>query len=395
MAPATRRIGRALCIAEFGIAMVLLVGAALLGRSLFALVRTDIGVDPDGVTVASLRLGSRERREVDVVAHADRLVARARAQPGVDAAGVGAGLPPRNPGLSLTLKRKGDTVDYAATALTVGPGYMEALGFRLLAGRFFEPADDAERPQVVIMSDATARGFFGDQDPIGRTLTLPTLRDGVKGSAEMTVVGVVAPVRYAGLAAEADEQVYRPFAQQPWGSVFLVARAPGGPADIASGLRRSIAAVDPGVPVVAIQSLETLVSEETSAPRMRSLLLGAIAFLGVTVAAVGLYGVVAYSVSQRTAEIAVRMALGARHRDLARMVLKEGLVLGLAGTALGLAGAWSLARSMRALVFPMGSADPVSYALSGGLLLVIAVVASYVPARRASRVEPVVALRAE
>ena len=391
--PSSRRIARTLCVVEFGIAMVLLVGATLLGRGLFELLRTDIGIDPDHVTAASLRLGSR--RDHDVVTTADRIVARARALPGVTAVGAGSALPPRAPGLTMTLKRKGDIVDYAATAVTVTPDYFEALGVRLLKGRLFDAADDDAHRPVVIMSDATARRFFGDEEPIGRTLTLPTLRDGVKGRAEMTVVGVVAPVRYSGLTSEADEQVYRPFAQQPWTSVFLVARTEGEPEGFASMLRREIGAVDPSVPVVSIRTLDSILAEETNSPRMRSLALGALAFLGAAIAAVGLYSVVAYSVSQRSSEIAVRMALGAHHRDVARMVLREGFVLGVAGTAIGLAAALSLARSLRALVFPVTVADPASFALSAGLLLLVAVAASYVPARRASRVDPLEVLRAE
>jgi putative ABC transport system permease protein len=211
----------------------------------------------------------------------------------------------------------------------------------------------------------------------------------------MTVVGVVAPLKYAGLAADADEQVYRPFAQQPWGSGFLIVRAPGEPAGLESILRQEIAAVDRALPVVSIRPLESIVSEETTSPRVRSMVLGVTALLGVTIAAVGLYSVVAYSVSQRSAEIAVRMALGAGHRDVSRMVVKEGLVLGAAGTVAGLAAACALAGSLRALLYSVTAVDPASYVASAGLLLVIAIVASYVPARRASRVEPVAALRAE
>ena len=392
---ANRRIGRALCVAEFGIAMVLLVGATVLGRSLYELLRTDIGVKPDHVATASLRLGSGQRRDADVVALADRILARAREIPGVTGVGVGNGLPPRSRGLTLTLKLKGDVVDYAATAVTVTPGYLETLGVRLLKGRFFEASDDAAHADVIIMSDVTARRLFGDENPIGRTMPLPTLRDGVKGTAEMTLVGIVAPVKYSGLAAEADEQVYRPFAQQPWGSAFLVARTDRDPASLSSLLRSQIAAVDPSVPVVSIQPLAAMLDEETISARLRSLLLAVIAFLGLVIAAVGLYSVVAYSVSQRSSEIAVRLALGAHYRDVTRMVLREGFVLGVAGILLGLAGACVLAGSLRALVFQVAAVDPASFVISAGLLLLIALVASYVPARRASRVDPLTALRAE
>jgi len=394
--PATRRMGRALSIAELAVAMVLLVGATLLSRSLIELLLTDIGVNTEHVTAASLRLDFRQpRSDSEIVGFVDRIVARIRELPGVSAVGAGSGLPPSSPSLTLTLKRKGDAVDYAATAVTVTPGYFESLGVRLLKGRFFNEADDDAHPPVIILSDATARRFVGDGDPIGRTMTLPTLRNGVKGSAEMTLVGVISAVKYSGLAADADEQVYRPFAQQPWPSVFLVVRAGGVETGFASTLRRQIAAFDPALAVVSIKTLDAIVAEETAAPLLRSILLGAIAFLGVTIAAVGLYGVVAYSVSQRTSEIAVRLALGAHRRNVTRMVLKEAFVLGVSGTAVGLVAAYAVARSLSALVYRVTVTDSASFLLSAGLLLVIVLVASLVPASRAARVEPLVALRME
>ena len=394
--PASRGIRRALCVGELAVATVLLVGATLLSRSLIELLHTDIGVNTEHVTAVSLKLNMLQpRNDSEIMNIVDRIVARIQVLPGVRGAGVGSGLPPNSPNLTLTLKRKGDAVDYAATAVTVTPGYFESLGVRLVKGRFFNDADDDAHSEVFIMSDATAQRFFGDGDPIGRRMNLPTLRNGVMGSVEMTLVGVISAVKYTGLTADADEQVYRPFAQQPWPSVFLVVRTYREEIGFASTLRRQIATVDPALAVASINTLDAIVAEETAAPLFRSILLGAIAFLGVTVAAVGLYSVVAYSVSQRTSEFAVRLALGAQRRDVTRMVLKDALVLGVFGTTVGLVAAYALARSLSALVYRVTVTDPASFLLSAALLLLVALLASFVPARRAARVEPLVALRME
>jgi putative ABC transport system permease protein len=390
---------RALTVAQLAISIVLLVGAALLGRSLAALMRVDLGIAPEQVATASLNLSMGRRltdqQQIDLV---DRVVERIASLPEVGAAGAGTARPPDASRMRLTLNRRDDPnarASYQASAVPATPGYFRALGVRLERGRVFTGADTIQAPPVVMMSAGTARRLFGDQDPVGRTIGLPVLRDGKAARETMTVVGITADVKYGGLDRAADDVVYRPFAQQAWRSVFLVARTSGDPAALASRLRREIAAVDRAITVADVTTLEAVLSDATARPRFRALVLGAFAGLAILIATVGLYGVVAYTVSQRAAEIGVRMALGADGRRIRRMVLREGMVLALAGGALGLVGAHALTRLLATLLFGIAPTDPVSYALAAAGVIAAGLVASCVPAARAARADPLVVLRAE
>ena len=230
---------------------------------------------------------------------------------------------------------------------------------------------------------------------IGRTMSLPVVRDGKRASAEMTLVGVTANVKYAGLASAPDDVVYRPFAQQPWVAPFLVVRTAGDPAEFARTLRRAIAAADQGIVVSAVTPLADLVTNEAAQPRLRTVLLASLAGLALAIAAIGLYGVVAYAVSRRTREIGLRIALGATPREVLRMVLSEGLMVAAAGIVIGVGIALLLARVMARLLFGIAPTDPASFLLAAAGLLALTLVAAYIPARRAARIEPVRALRAE
>jgi putative ABC transport system permease protein len=211
----------------------------------------------------------------------------------------------------------------------------------------------------------------------------------------MTVVGLTANVKYSGMDQMADAVVYRPFAQQPWPSVFLIARTTGDPATLVAQLQHEIGAVDPAIAVAEASTLEGILSEETAQPRFRTLLLAAFAGLATVIATVGLYGVVAYSVSQRTGEIGIRMALGADSRRIRVMVLREGLVLALLGGALGVTGAYGLTRILATLLYGIAPTDPASFGLATAAIVAAGVAASYVPAARAARADPLVVLRAE
>jgi putative ABC transport system permease protein len=245
------------------------------------------------------------------------------------------------------------------------------------------------------MGADTARRLFGEIDPVGRKIRLPALRDGKTGNEEMTVVGITANVKYSGLDQLADDVVYRPFAQQPWRSVFLVARTSGDPAVLASRLRREIAAVDRAITVTDVTTLDAVLSEVTAQPRFRTLLLAAFASMAIVIAAVGLYGVIAYSASQRTAEIGLRMALGADRRRIRLLVLREGVVLVVFGGGLGLIAAFGLTRLFATLLYGVPPTDPASFALATTGVMAAGLLASYVPAERATRVDPLVVLRAE
>jgi len=392
----TRRLQRTMCIVQVALAVMLLIGATLLGRSLLRLLHVDLGVTTNHVLTASMNLAFAGRpTDAQTLSRVDRVIEHIRALPGVRAVGVGTSLPPSVSRIRLTLKRTGDVVDYQAAGVPATPGYFSALQMRLIKGRFFTDADDDHHPQVIIMSEDTARRFFGTDDPLGRTMTLPLLRDGKNTSTEMTLVGITSNVKYAGLAAPPDDIVYRPFAQQPWVAPFLVVRTSGDPADFALTLRRGVAAVDKTIVVSSVTTMERLVADEAAQPQFRAVLLGSLAILALGIAAIGLYGVVAYTVSQRTREIGIRIALGATSRNVLTMVLNDGLIIAVAGIVAGTASAWALAKVLSGLLYGITPTDPVSFVAASLGLLGLTLLASYIPARRAARIDPIRALRAE
>jgi putative ABC transport system permease protein len=394
--PNRRRLHNGLVVLQLAISLVLLVSASLIGRSLVRLMKTDIGVQTDRVATAAINLSyERQADDSTQLALVDGLVERIGLLPDVRAAGVGASLPPNASTIRLTLKRAGDTVDYQATAVPATPGYFSALGIRLLQGRLFDADDSIGRQEVMIMSADTARRFFDVQNPIGRTLSLPVLRNGVATSADITLVGVIANVKYSGLQAAPDDAVYRPLRQQPWPTLFLVARTSGHPGVLASSLRREIAAVDPAIAVSSVSTLDEIVAGEAAQPRFRAALLAAIAAFSLAIAAVGLYGIVAHGVAQRTREFGIRIALGASRSNLLTLVMSEGARLVAGGVVAGLAGSLAATRILTGLLYGIEPTDAVSFAFAAALLLLVAVVAMFVPARRASHLNPITALRAE
>jgi putative ABC transport system permease protein len=395
-APRRRYVRRALCAAELAMSVVLLVGAALLGRSLVRLMHADLGVDSEHVLTASLNLAFGGRpTDAQALERINRIVERVRRLPGVETVGVGTALPPNASRLTLTLRRAGDTVDYRAAGVAATPDYFHALGMRLVSGRLFGPADDLDHPPVMIMNVDTARRFFGPGDPIGRTMSLPVSRNGRNASAEMTLVGIVSNVKYSGMDAAADDAVYRPFEQQTWVAPFLVVRTASDPRTLVDVVRRAIADTDRGTVVSDVRPLDAIVSQAAAQPRFRTMLLGSMAALALAMAVLGLYGVIAYSVAQRTKEIGIHMALGAQRHAVLSMVLREGLTLAGAGVAAGLALSVVATRALRGLLYGIGSTDALSYVFAAASLFAVAIVATYVPARRAAGVDPLVALRHE
>ena len=226
----------------------------------------------------------------------------------------------------MSLRRKSSDVDYVASAVSCTPGYFSALGIRLLKGRFFTAADDAQHPPVVILSATTARHLFGNDDPVGQTFNVPRFQYRRGVGSEATVIGIVSDVKYSGIDRTAGDQVYWSMAQAPWLSTFLTVRTTGD-VKIASELRPVVASVDPTVSVSSITSLDRIIATATAPARFRTMLIGAFALIGLAIASIGLYGIVAYSVSQRTAEIGVRLAIGASPRDVVSLVLREGIVM--------------------------------------------------------------------
>jgi putative ABC transport system permease protein len=393
-----RRLRHALVAAELAASLVLLVGAALLGRSFLLLTSTDVGASTDHVAQAlvSLSLGRTLSLE-DRVALVDRIVDRVAVVPGVRSAAASASLPPNRPRSRVSFTaadQAGRQTSYLLDSVSITPAFFETLGVPLLQGRPLSRADGADSPPVMLVSTMTARRFFGERDPIGRTLPLgPPLSDGRR--ADVSIVGLVGDVKYNGMDAPPDGAIYRTFAQSPTPSVFVVARTAIDPASFVPTLRRELATLDPGLAVYDIGTLDALMADAVAQPRFRSTALAGLALLALTLAAVGLYGVVSYSVSQRAAEIGIRVALGARSGDVLVLVVREGLQLAAVGIVIGVAASLALARTVAALLYGVPPTDVWSFAGAASAMAIVTLVASIVPARRAMRVDPAVVLRGD
>src|SRR5256885_2954276 len=392
-----KRLRAALVVGELAVSVVLLVGAVLFGRSLMRLLHSDVGVTTDHVVVAQMNVAQQRAMPPSRPIEAVRMVLDGvSAIPGVVDASVSTSLPLNGARLRYTLKEvdTGAGVrDYDIDALAVTPGFFSTLGVSLIQGRFFTAADDADHRPVMIMSATTAKRVFGDRDPLGRTLSLPAR--GPKGAEDVALVGVVGDIKFGGLDGAADGGVYRPFQQQAWPTAYLAARTSGDPLAVAVALRGAIARVERGIAIGEVQTLEAALTRSAAPPRFRTLLLTALAVLAVALASIGLYGAVAYSVSLRTNELGIRLALGASPSAVLRMVVAEGVALACAGALLGVGIAYASAKGVSTLLYGVAPTDAMSFVMAPAALLIVAGVASYVPARRAAAVDPIVALRHE
>jgi putative ABC transport system permease protein len=382
---------------EVAMTLVLLVSAGLLANSLARLERVDPGFTPEGVTLGSLVIPqARYPTSEAQTAFYRRLLERLREAPGLDAAAVGFPGPFRGTNASGAFyidgrpEAPGAERPYAYLG-SVSERYFDAMGIEIVAGRAFRESDTALGPPVAIVSAVAAARYWPGEDPIGRRLRF----DDDPTEPWITIVGVTSDVRQLGLREPAPALVYMPFAQfaLPFTNITVSSRLPD--ADVADAIRAVLRDVDPELPVSDITTLGAVVRRSTADSRFRTFVFGTLAAMALALAAVGLYGLVSYTVAQRTREIGVRVALGAMPGQVIRLIVGRGLRLVGAGLALGLAGSIAAARALSSFLFGVSATDPVTIASVALLLLGVAALASYLPARRALGVDPVAALRAD
>jgi len=395
----SQRLRDVLVRAEVAVALVLLVGAGLLVRSFQRLLDVDPGFEAESRLTAQVDLPpARYPDDPAVSAFYRRLFERLETLPGVEKAGAVFPAPLTGQGFRLTFYVEGRPLpppnqELGTDVRSASPGYFAAMGIPLDRGRVFTPADDLDAWRVIAVNRSAAEQFWPDEDPLGARLTFSDPQD--EDARWYTVVGVVGDVRHRSLEDDTDAEMYWPFLQVPLESAVVVLKTAADPAAVADPLRAELAAVDAELPLHGIRTLEQIVAEAVAQPRFNSLLLGLFAGLAMLLAAIGVYGLISYSVTQRLREIGVRLALGAERREVLGLVFRQGMVPVLVGIAVGVAGALAGARLLRSLVFDVSTTDPATFAVTSALLAAVGAAACLVPAWRATRVDPMVVLRDE
>jgi putative ABC transport system permease protein len=391
-----QRLRSSLVVAEVALALVLLVGAGLLIRSFARLQSVDPGFRTDKtLTLFAVLPRAKYPDPARVAAFFEEARERMAALAGVESAALTSIVPLSGSDEIYSIAFEGrpqvaPSEQPSANYFAVSPGYFRTMGISVLAGRDFDARDRAGTPRVAIISESLARRHYPNENPVGQRI-----RIGRNASLVREIVGVVGDVKLYGLADRNTPQVYEAFAQFPEPGMGFVLRSSVDPLSLAAAARNQVQAIDPEQPVIAVQSLEKILTEAVARPRFHTLLLGSFAGVALVLAAAGLYGVMSYTVAQRTQEIGIRIALGAGRAGVLGLVLRQGLTLVAAGVALGLAGAATLTRVMETMLFEIEPRDAQTFAAVPVVLLLIAFVAVLVPARRASRVDPIEALRHE
>jgi putative ABC transport system permease protein len=390
-----RSIGGVLVIGQIAMTVVLLVAAGLLTRTVVRIVSAERGFRAEDALTLRLMLTQTIAFEAnDRAPFINRLVSELRGIPGVTAAGVGSDLPPAGTQISMTIKIVTDTraevfdLSYAAAT----PGYLEALGATIVAGRLFEDRDRLSDVPPAVVTESAARMMFQGRDAVGREWPAPLVGP-AKTRVRPRVIGVIKDIKYGGLDRAAPATLFAPWEKLAPGTAHLVIRTTRPVAEMAPAIGRTVVQLDPTLPLRPVQTLDEVVSESMATRRLRLQLAAAFALLALALASVALWGAVAQSVLDRRRELAVRLALGATHRDAVRLMVRRGVAFVAVGILIG-AGAGALAaRTLRHLLHGVSAADPVSFALAIGIAAVVSLVACYVPARRAASISPAELLR--
>src|SRR5690348_224386 len=386
----------ALAVAELSLALVLLIGAGLLIKSFYRVLQVNPGFAPERVLTVDLSLtdarypAPRQKSEFF-----SQVLRRVESLPGVRSAALADSLPlsPYQTFLMMPLNRLlpraalPSSTRVMISRLKVSPGYFYTLGIPVLKGRTFTDHDGEQALKVAVLNEALARHLWPTEDPIGKQLPL--------FGSNLTVVGVVGNTRHEGLSHDTEAEFYVPYLQSPDNSMQLAVRTAAEPDSIVSAVRAQVRDVDPDQPLYHVATLQQVLSESLAPRRFNLLLLGIFAGIALALATVGIYGVMAFSVTQRTHEIGIRMALGAERREVLSLIVRQGLRLTLVGVVLGVAGAWALTRFLANLLYGVKPTDPLTFVAVSVILIAVALLACYIPARRAANVDPMVALRYE
>ena len=398
---AGKRVQRGLVVAQVAVSFVLLVGAGLMGRTFLAVQSVDPGFETDRVLTMEIPTDFGARLPDDTRNYYETILRQVRALPGVRDAGLGTTVPlaaSRNEFPLMELNIEGHVVPPGqptplADFRPVSPGYFRTLGVTPLAGRLLEETDRPESQRVVVVNQSLATRFFPNQDPVGKRLVWGDLMSWM-GDEWYTIVGVVADSKNYGLDRDVPEAVFHPFAQVSMASTLFV-RTTGAAEAVASPIRQLIRRLDPSQPIENVLTLNRIRSDSLAPRRLNAVLIGGFALLALVIAAGGVFSVLAFSVTQRTREFGIRCALGAGRREVSNTVLREGLVLTGIGLGLGGLAAAALSRSLASFLFGVSAGDPATFLVVALTFTVVAATAAWVPARRAARVDPMVALRAE
>jgi putative ABC transport system permease protein len=393
------RISPVLVIGELALTLVLLVGAGLLIKSFLRLLAVAPGYDPENLLTMMLPLdeASYPADSPQVKAFYQETLARIQTIPGVKAVATGSCLPltGASGGMLLNIEGRTPVANWSQPVVgvsDVSPDYFRAMGVQLRAGRGFTEQDNKSAPRVIVINETLARRYFSGEDPIGKRI----LYGGADNQLAHTIVGVASDVKRYGVEAEVPPEIYEPYSQAEFlGFMRLAVRTAGDPLNLAAAVRRQIWAINADQPIINVMTMEQRLAESVAPRRFQMLLFGVFAAVALILATVGVYGIISHSVSRRTHEIGIRLALGAQASDVLRMVVWRGMILTLIGMAIGLAAALALTRVMKSLLFGVSATDPVTFAVIALLLVGVTLVACWIPARRATKIDPIIALRCE
>jgi putative ABC transport system permease protein len=393
------RLRHALIVAEVALSVVLLAGEGLLFRSFLQLQSVNAGFTPEQVLTARLSpSGEKFKTDSDYIKYYENVLARIGALPGVREAGVINTLPlQKGPTFRFRVEGRAPLpIDKwpPANYRSVSPNYFHVLNIPVLQGRPFTDRDNEQAPTVLLVNQSIAEKYFPGENAVGKRINFGRT-DSNQQPIWREIVGVVADVKNMELKEQPEPEIYFSSLQSPFEAMSIVIRSSVEPGSLAGAVRGAVAEVDKTVPVADIETMDRIITESVMQPRFNMVLLGLFSAIALMLSAAGIYGVTSYTVTQRTHELGIRLALGAQLGDVLRLILKQGLAVILIGVAIGLAAAFVLTRLLRTLVFGISTNDPVTFIGITLLLSLVALIACYVPARRATKVDPLVALRYE